>query len=107
LRIILADHLSLPCLRKQGSDILIALHVQPRASKNGVCGFFGDALKVRLTSPPVDGAANKLCCRFIAGLFGVAKGRVEIASGEKSRSKTLRIRDLSLDDAVTSLKLQL
>ena len=71
--------------------IVLTLHIQPRASKNEVCGVQGNALKIRLTSPPVDGAANKLCREFLAGLFGVSKSAVEILSGETSRHKRVKI----------------
>lgn len=71
--------------------IVLNIHVQPRASKNQICGIQGEALKIRLTSPPVDGAANKLCREFLAELFGVAKSYVEIISGDTSRHKRVRI----------------
>lgn len=71
--------------------IILNIHVQPRASKNQICGLQGEALKLRLTSPPVDGAANKLCREFLADLFGVAKSYVEIISGETSRHKRVKI----------------
>jgi uncharacterized protein (TIGR00251 family) len=72
-------------------DIVLTLHIQPRASKNEVCGVQDQALKIRLTSPPVDGAANKLCREFLADLFKVPKSAVEIISGETSRHKRVRI----------------
>jgi uncharacterized protein (TIGR00251 family) len=71
--------------------IVLTLHVQPRASKNEICGVQDQALKIRLTSPPVDGAANKLCREFLAELFKVPKSAVEIISGETSRHKRVRI----------------
>jgi uncharacterized protein (TIGR00251 family) len=71
--------------------IVLNLHIQPRASKNEVCGVQDNALKIRLTSPPVDGAANKLCREFLADLFHVPKSAVEIISGETSRHKRVRI----------------
>lgn len=71
--------------------IVLTLHIQPRASKNEVCGVQDHALKIRLTSPPVDGAANKLCREFLAGLFKVPKSAVEIISGETSRHKRVKI----------------
>ena len=74
-----------------GDGIVLNLHIQPRASKSEVCGIQGDALKVRLTSPPVDGAANKLCREFLADLFHVPKSAVEIISGETSRHKRVKI----------------
>jgi uncharacterized protein (TIGR00251 family) len=83
-----SDHL--PCT-VNGDGIVLSLHIQPRSSRNEVCGVHGDALKVRLTSPPVDGAANKLCREFLAKLFDVPKSAVEIISGETSRHKRVRI----------------
>ena len=81
---------SAPCtVAKDG--IVLTLHIQPRASKNEVCGIQDNALKIRLTSPPVDGAANKLCREFLADLFSVPKSSVEIVSGETSRHKRVRV----------------
>jgi len=71
--------------------IVLTLHIQPRASRNAVCGVQGNALKVRLTSPPVDGAANKLCREFLADLFSVPPSAVEIVSGETARHKRVRV----------------
>lgn len=77
--------------------IVLTLHIQPRASKNEVCGVQDNALKIRLTSPPVDGAANKLCREFLAGLFKVPKSAIEIISGETSRHKRVKISDSNID----------
>ena len=81
----------LPFLKIIRNDLVLSVYVQPRASKNQLCGLVGDELKIRLTSPPVDGAANKLCREFLAELFDVSKSAVEIVSGEASRHKRLRI----------------
>jgi len=80
-----------PLCTVTGDGIVLNLHIQPRASKNEVCGVQGDALKIRLTSPPVDGAANKLCREFLADLFHVPKSAVEIISGETSRHKRVKV----------------
>jgi uncharacterized protein (TIGR00251 family) len=80
-----------PLCTVTADGIVLNLHIQPRASKNEVCGAQGDALKIRLTSPPVDGAANKLCREFVAELFQVPKSAVEILSGETSRHKRVKI----------------
>jgi hypothetical protein len=79
------------CITQDGDATLLAVLVQPRASKNSVCGLQGDEFKVRLTSPPVDGAANKMCCTFFARLLGCAKSRVSIVRGHTSRHKQIRI----------------
>jgi len=81
----------LPFLTTIKDALILSVYVQPRASKNQICGIQGEELKIRLTSPPVDGAANKLCREFIADLFDVSKSSVEIISGETSRHKRLRI----------------
>jgi uncharacterized protein (TIGR00251 family) len=74
------------------TDICLSVYIQPRASKNRICGIYnGNELKISLTSPPVDGAANKLCREFVASLFDVPKSAVVIISGETSRHKRLRI----------------
>lgn len=80
-----------PFLTSINDVLVLCVYVQPRASKNQICGVQGDELKIRLTSPPVDGAANKLCREFIADLFDVSKSSVKIISGETSRHKRLRI----------------
>lgn len=81
----------LPFLTTVKNDLIMSVYVQPRASKNQICGIRGDELKIRITSPPVDGAANKLCREFVADLFNVAKSAVDVISGETSRHKRLRI----------------
>jgi uncharacterized protein (TIGR00251 family) len=81
----------LPFVTPVEDGLILNVYVQPRASKNQVCGIQGEELKIRLTSPPVDGAANKLCREFVADLFDVAKSAVSIISGETSRHKRLRI----------------
>jgi hypothetical protein len=78
-------------LKTIADGTIVTLHVQPRASKNEIIGQQGEALKVRLTSPPVEGAANKLCCEFLAKLCGVPKRDVSIYSGGHSRHKRVLI----------------
>lgn len=81
----------LPFMTTINTTLIVSVYIQPRASKNQICGIQGGELKIRLTSPPVDGAANKLCREFIADLFDVTKSSVAIISGETSRHKRLRI----------------
>lgn len=81
----------LPFLATRKNDLILSVYVQPRASKNQICGIRGEELKIRLTSPPIDGAANKLCREFVADLFEVANSLVDIISGETSRHKRLRV----------------
>jgi len=64
----------------------------PRSSKNQIVGSHGDALKVKLKAPPVDGAANKMCLDFLAKTFQVPRACLEIASGHSSRQKLVVVR---------------
>jgi uncharacterized protein (TIGR00251 family) len=93
-----------PYLQGHEDGVIINVYVQPRASKNEVVGLQGDELKLRLTSPPVEGAANKLCREFLAKLLGVAKGQVSLVSGDKSRHKRLLARGVTLEQARQTLE---
>jgi uncharacterized protein len=90
--------------RWQGDDWVLAVRVQPRASRAKIVGMHGDMLKIALTSPPVDGAANKALCQLIAKELGVAKGRVSIIRGEKSREKHLSVRAVDREAVVNFCK---
>ena len=68
-----------------------AVKIHPRAKKNGLTGEFGDALKLALTAPPVDGRANEACIEFFANLLKLPRSSVTIASGETSRNKVIRV----------------
>ena len=72
-----------------------AIKVHPRARKNAIIGELGDALKVSLTSPPVDGRANQACIEFFAKLLKVPRSSVTIASGQASRNKVIRVAGVS------------
>ena len=74
-----------------GDNLLISVRVQPKASRDEIVGPYGNALKVRITATPVDGKANNHLIAHLASLFGVAKSRVELLSGEHNRNKRLRI----------------
>ncbi len=89
-----SDGSTLP-IREDGDGITFPVHVQPRASKNELCGVVNDAIRLRLTSPPVEDAANKLCMTFLAGLLGVAKSSISIVAGAHSRHKTVRARGVT------------
>jgi uncharacterized protein (TIGR00251 family) len=72
-----------------------AVKVHPRAKKNAITGELGDALKLSLTTPPVEGRANEACIEFFANLLKVPRSSVTIASGERSRMKVVRVVGLS------------
>ena len=65
--------------------------VHPRARKNAITGMVGDALKVALTAPPVEGRANEACIAYLAEFLNVPRSSVTIAAGESSRQKLIRI----------------
>ena len=90
-------------LKTTPDGVVVSLYIQPRASRNEVVGEQGDALKLRLTSPPVDGAANKLCCEFVAKRCGVAKRDVTLISGERSRQKRLLVQGKEAADVAAAL----
>jgi uncharacterized protein (TIGR00251 family) len=71
--------------------IVLTLHVQPGAKRTEIAGTHGDALKVRLAAPPVDGKANAELLRYLAGAFGVPLRHATLVRGETSRQKVVRI----------------
>jgi uncharacterized protein (TIGR00251 family) len=79
--------------RWEGSDLILHLRVQPKASKDALIGPYGEnEYKVSLTAPPVDGKANSQLIKFIAKGFGLPRADVSLVSGERSRSKCLRLK---------------
>jgi uncharacterized protein (TIGR00251 family) len=76
----------------------VTVKVHPRAKRSAVTGRFGEAWKLDLAAPPVDGKANEECVRFLAELAGVARSRVRIVTGATSRMKTVEIADVGQDD---------
>jgi len=96
-----------PWLHPAPEGVTIDLFVQPRASKNRIIGVQGDELKVCLTSPPVDGAANALCREYFAKILRVSKGSVTLVAGEKSRHKRLRIDGVNETDARNTIEINL
>jgi uncharacterized protein (TIGR00251 family) len=76
---------------------LIPIRIQPRASKNEVALMENGKLKIRLTAPPVDGAANEALVRFLAGRLSISKSKVEIISGHTGREKIIRIDGMGRD----------
>ena len=84
------------------AGVTFTVHVQPRASRNELCGRHDGEMKIRLTAPPVEDSANKLCIEFLARRLHVAKSRVSIAAGLKSRHKTVHVEGIT-QQAVLSL----
>jgi uncharacterized protein (TIGR00251 family) len=78
-------------VREDKEGVVFAVRVQPRSSKNEVCGLYGDAIKIKLTSPPVEGEANEGLINFLAKSLDINKGQIEIIGGHKSKNKTIKI----------------
>jgi uncharacterized protein len=85
---------SLPKNEPGPAITLLPIRIQPRASKNEIVQMENGELKIRLTAPPVDGAANEALVRFLSELLSIAKSRVEIISGLTGRDKVIRIRGM-------------
>jgi uncharacterized protein (TIGR00251 family) len=77
--------------RKTATGITFDVHVQPRSSVNAIIGCHDQALKIKLTAPPVGGAANKQCVQLLAKTLGLPKSALTIASGQTSRRKRIGI----------------
>ena len=84
-------------LRQRDTDVFLPVVVQPRSSRNAVAGLQAGALKLQLTAPPVEGAANEACLRFLADLLGIRRTQLTIVKGDKSRQKLIRIADASTE----------
>jgi uncharacterized protein len=82
-------------IRESPNGVTFAVKVHPRAKRDAVTGAMGDALKISLTAPPVDGEANAACVDFLANLLEVPRSSVTIASGQTSRRKVIRVAGLS------------
>ncbi len=84
----------------------LTVRIQPRASKNGIVLMEDGSLKIRLTAPPVDGAANEALVKFLADAFSVAKSQVRIVSGHTSRRKIVLISGISEADVKRLLNIR-
>jgi len=82
-------------VQESAKGITFAVKVHPRARKNAITGVVGEALKLSLTPPPVEGKANQAVIEFFADLFAIPRSSVTIASGETSRNKIVRIAGVS------------
>lgn len=85
-------------LSESRGAVRLALHVQPGAKRNSVVGVHGDALKIAVSAPPVDGKANDAICMFVAELLRVPARTVSVIAGATSRRKVLQISDVRLAD---------
>ena len=77
--------------RWKDKALILNIRVQPGASRDEIAGMHGDQLRIRLRAPPVDGKANAGLVRFLAAVFDVTRGNVEILAGSGSRDKRIRV----------------
>ena len=88
-------------MSKNQQGIVFKVYVQPRSSKNSIVGLHGDSLKIRVAAPPVDGAANNACVKFLAKCLSVAPSSLEIISGQNSRTKKILLKSKPAPPSVT------
>ncbi|MEY2632246.1 MAG: hypothetical protein RIR00_900 [Pseudomonadota bacterium] len=84
---------------RTGSDgsLSLTLHIQPGAKRSEIAGLHGDALKIRLAAPPVDGKANACLIEFVADCLGLPRAAVSLKSGQTSRRKVLQVQSPPAD----------
>jgi len=91
-------------IQETPEGVIFKATIQPRGSRKEIVGLRGDALKIRLTAPPVGGAANKMCIEFLAKSLKVRKSDVEIIRGQRSRTKQVLVRSASRKKVESLLK---
>ena len=94
---------SLPPISPTATGVRLRLRIQPRASREEIAGVYGDAIRVRLTAPPVDGTANEALVRFLAALLQVSRSAVELVSGRTGRTKLVTVTGVSVEQTVRRL----
>ena len=87
-----------PLVEAAGDDTIVHVHVQPRTGRTEIAGRHGDAVKIRVTAPPVDGRATEAAARTLAAGLGVAPSRVRLESGATSRLKRFRVVDVDVSE---------
>jgi uncharacterized protein (TIGR00251 family) len=92
-------------IRETDNGVLLPVRAVPRAVRNEIQGVHGDALKIRLQAPPVEGKANQALIRFLSEALNLSRAQIEIRSGETGRNKTVRISGLSKAELLRRLAL--
>ena len=90
-------------LRETTGGTLLAVKLQPRASKNEIGEPLGDELKIKVTAPPVDAAANESLVKFLAEKLDCSRGRVELIRGHISRHKTIKLHGFKPEDILQKI----
>jgi hypothetical protein len=90
-------------LRPQSDGVLLSVKLQPRASANEIGDALGNELRIKVTAPPVDAAANEALVRLLAQHLDCPRNRVELVRGHTSRHKTVKLYGLAAEDVVKRL----
>jgi uncharacterized protein (TIGR00251 family) len=90
-------------LRIQGDDVWLSIKLQPRASANEIGEPLGDELRVKVTAPPVDSAANEALIRFLAETLDCPRNRIELVRGQTSRHKVIKLRGMTCEGIAEKL----
>ncbi len=87
-------------ITEANGSVTFAVRIVPRSSRNQVVGVEGGALKIKLTAPPVEGAANAALIEFVAEWLGVRRSAVSIVSGDKARNKLVRVKGVTREQVL-------
>ena len=90
-------------LRAQADGVLLSVKLQPRASKNEIGEPLGDELRIKVTAPPVDAAANEALVRLLADVLDCPRGKVELVRGHTSRHKVVKLHGLTMESVAQKL----
>ncbi|MDD2404677.1 MAG: DUF167 family protein [Victivallaceae bacterium] len=90
-------------LEENQHGVVIPCWIQPKSSRDSIVGIQGDAIKISITAPPVDGKANACLCKYLAKIAGVSKSSVRLISGQASRRKLFQIDNISKQQLLDKL----
>ena len=91
-------------IKETSKGLLLPVRAVPRASKNEIQGVHGDALKIRLLAPPVDGKANQALIKFLSSALDISRSQISISAGETGRNKTVLITGLTKEELIKRIK---
>ena len=90
-------------IRLHGDAVLLSIKLQPRASTNGIADCLGDELRIRVTAPPVDAAANEALVRFLSKCLDCPRNHVQLVRGHASRHKTVKVFGMAAETVLVKL----
>ena len=92
-------------VKDRDGSVELRIYCQPRASKTEIVGLYGDAIKVRLAAPPVEGQANMKLCQFLSKFFGALRQEVQILAGKGARQKRVLIKGKTVKEILDRLSI--